>query len=140
MPTSLGHRRLDGGILRRAATVLRSARFVPKASGVAGTPWLFLAGCDGGWFGWRTVGRYLPFPAGLRLVARLVSVFHQGGLGGVCHLPFQRAWARIWFMLCGLAQDVGACHPLRNSAHQGVGADSFGLTRPSSVAQFTASC
>ena len=45
---------------------------------------------DGGWFGWRTVCRYLPFPAGLRLVARLVSVFHQGGLAGVCHLPFQR--------------------------------------------------
>ena len=49
-----------------------------------------LGGCDGGGFGWGTICRYLPFPAGLRLVARVVSVFHQGGLAGVCHLPFQR--------------------------------------------------
>ena len=48
--------------------------------------WLFLVGCDGGSFGWRTFGRNLHFPTGLLLVAWLVSLFHLSGFTGVCHL------------------------------------------------------
>ena len=54
-------------------------------------PWLFLAGCHARWFGRRTVGRYVRFPAGFRLAARVVSVFHETGFaGGACHLSFCR--------------------------------------------------